>query len=136
MSLYAGTTSTHYTKVTSIRYQIISKKGTTWYIDVNSWSACSSQGSLLLSLDTTLQFCKPAIKKVWTTINGMPHQLFQQATSKRHLLWAKKVFLQRTIERNMHISENCLGRILRCLAINLKKIQGFQAWFYLFFAIF
>ena len=36
--MYAGTTSIPYTKVTSIHYQALSKKDTTWKIDVNNLS--------------------------------------------------------------------------------------------------
>ena len=34
--MYAGTTPIPYTKVTSIHYQALSKKDTTWKIDVNN----------------------------------------------------------------------------------------------------
>ena len=46
--LYTGTTSVPYTKVTSIRYQTLSKKHTTWKIDVNNLSVRLLQGLLLL----------------------------------------------------------------------------------------
>ena len=46
-----GTTSIPYTKVTSIHYQTLSKKDTTWKIDVNNLSVRSLQGLLLLFLD-------------------------------------------------------------------------------------
>ena len=36
--MYTGTTSIPYTKVTSIHYQTLSKKDTTWKIDVNNFS--------------------------------------------------------------------------------------------------
>ena len=36
--MYTGTTSIPYTKVTSIHYQTLSKKDTTWKIDVNNLS--------------------------------------------------------------------------------------------------
>ena len=45
------TTSTPYTKVTSIHYQTLSKNDTTWKIDVNNLSVRSLQGILLLFLD-------------------------------------------------------------------------------------
>ena len=48
---YAGTTSIQDTKVTSIHYQTLSKKDTTWKIDVNNLSVYSLQGLLLLFLD-------------------------------------------------------------------------------------
>ena len=40
-----------YTKVTSIHYQAVSKKGTTCKVDVNNLSIFSLQGLLLLFLD-------------------------------------------------------------------------------------
>ena len=46
-----GATSIPYTKVTSIHYQILSKKDTTWKIDVNNLSVRSLQGLLILFLD-------------------------------------------------------------------------------------
>ena len=49
--MYTGTTSIPYTKVTSIHYQTLSKKDTTWKIDVNNLSVRSLQGLLLLFLD-------------------------------------------------------------------------------------
>ena len=36
--MYTGTTSIPYTKVTSIHYQTLSKKDTTWKVDVNNLS--------------------------------------------------------------------------------------------------
>ena len=51
--MYTGTTSIPYTKVTSIHYQTLSKKDTTWKIDVNNLSVRSLQGLLLLFLDKT-----------------------------------------------------------------------------------
>ena len=81
--LYTGTTSIPYTKVTSICYQTLSKKHTTWTIDVNNLSVHSLQGLLLLFLDKrdgfankNEEFHNPSIKKILVTINGMPHQLF------------------------------------------------------------
>ena len=49
--MYTRTTSIPYTKVTSIHYQTLSKKDTTWKIDVNNLSVHSLQGLLLLFLD-------------------------------------------------------------------------------------
>ena len=46
--MYTGTTSIPYTKVTSIHYQTLSKKDTTWKVDMNNLSVCSLQGLLLL----------------------------------------------------------------------------------------
>ena len=70
--LYAGTTSIPYTKVTSIHYQTLSKKDTTWKIDVNNLSVRSLQGLLLLFLDKrddfankNEKFYNPSIKKIF-----------------------------------------------------------------------
>ena len=49
--MYNGTTSISYIKVTSIHYQTLSKKDTTWKINVNNLSVRSLQGLLLLFLD-------------------------------------------------------------------------------------
>ena len=48
--MYTGTTSIPYTKVTSIYYQTLSKKDTTWKIDMNNLSVCSLQGCYYYSL--------------------------------------------------------------------------------------
>ena len=81
--MYNGTTSISYTKVTSIHYKTLSKKDTTWNIDVNNLFVCSLQGLLLLFLDKrddfankNEKFYNPSIKKILVTMNGMPHQLF------------------------------------------------------------
>ena len=88
--MYTGTTSIPYTKVTSIHYQTLSKKDTTWKNDVNNLSVRSLQGLLLLFLDKrdnfankNEEFYNPSIKKILTTINGMPHQLFAAALQAR-----------------------------------------------------
>ena len=90
--MYTGTTLILYTKVTSIRYETLSKKDTTWKIDVNTLSVLSLQGLLLLFLDKrddftnkNEEFYNPSIKKVLTTINGMPHQLFAAGLQARDL---------------------------------------------------
>ena len=46
-----GTTSIPYTKVTSIHYQALPNKDTTWKIDLNNLSVRSLQGLLILFLD-------------------------------------------------------------------------------------
>ena len=43
--------SNQYTKVTMIHHQTLSKKDTSWKIDVNSLSVLSLQGLLLLFID-------------------------------------------------------------------------------------
>ena len=59
----------------------LSKKGTTWKIEVNNLSVCSLQGLLLIFLDNrddfankNEEFYNPSIKTNLTTITGMPHQ--------------------------------------------------------------
>ena len=95
--LYNGTTPIPYTKVTSIHYQTLSKKDTTWKIDVNNLSVRSLQGLLLLFLDKRDDFANKneefynlSIREILVTINGMPHQLFAAGYLPR----VKKVFLQ------------------------------------------
>ena len=95
--MYTGTTSIPYTKVTSIHYQTLSKKDTTWKIDMNNLSVHSLQGLLLLFLDKhddfankNEEFYNPNIKKILTAINGMPHQLFVAGLQARHLFRDKK----------------------------------------------
>ena len=69
--MYTGATSIPYTKVTSIHYQTLSKKDTTWKIDVNNLSVWSLQDFLLLFLDKrddfankNEEFYNPSIKKI------------------------------------------------------------------------
>ena len=88
--MYTGTTSIPYTKVTSIHYQTLSKKDTTWKIDVNNLSVRSLQGLFLLFLDKrddfankNEEFYNPSIKKMLVIINGMPHQLFAAGLQAR-----------------------------------------------------
>ena len=66
-----------------MHYQALSKKDTTWKIDVNDLSVHSLQDLLLLLHDkrddfanNNEEFYNPNIKKVLTTINSMPHQRF------------------------------------------------------------
>ena len=84
--------SISYTKVTSIDYQTLSEKDTTWKIDVNNLSVHSLQGLLLIFLDKHYdftnkieEFYNPSIKKFLTTINGMPHQLFAAGLQARDI---------------------------------------------------
>ena len=90
--MYGGTngTSITCTKVTSIHYQKLSKKDTTWKIDMNNLSIGSLQGLLLLFLDKrddfankNEKFYNTSIKKILVTINGMPHQLFAAGLQAR-----------------------------------------------------
>ena len=80
--VYTGT-SIPYTKITSIHYETLNKKDTTWKIDMTSISVHSLQGLLLLFLDKRDDFANknedfynPSINKILVTIDGMPHQLF------------------------------------------------------------
>ena len=100
--MYTGTMSIPYTKVTSIHYQTLSKKDTTWKIDVNNLSDHSLQGLLLLFLDKrdgfankNEEFYNPSIKKILTTINGMPHQLFAAGLQTRDIYPVLKMYFYR-----------------------------------------
>ena len=100
--MYTGTTSIPYTKVTSIHYQTLSKKDTTWKIDVNNLSVRSLQGLLLLFLDKrddftnkNEEFYNPSIKKNLVTINGMPHQLFAAGLQARDIYPEIKKYFSR-----------------------------------------
>ena len=103
--MYTGTTSVPYTKVTSIHYQTLPKKSTTWKIDVNNLSVRSLRGLLLLFVDErddfankSKEFYNPNIKMILTTINGMPHQLFRAGLQGRDIYpETKKIFLQGTL---------------------------------------
>ena len=100
--MYAGTTSIPYTKTASIHYQTLSKKGTTWKIEVNNLSVRLLQGLLLLFLDKrdsfmnkNEDFYNPSIKKILVTINGMPHQLFAAGLQARDINPEIKKYLYR-----------------------------------------
>ena len=72
---------------------------------MNSLSIRSSQDLLLLFLDKcddfankNEEFYNPSIKKILTTINGMPHQLFAAGLQARDIYpELKEIFLQRTL---------------------------------------
>ena len=90
--MYTGTTSIPYTTVTSIYYQTLSKKDTTWKTDVNNLPVRSLQSLLLLFLDKlndffnkNEEFYSPSIKKILVTINVMPHQLFAAGLQAREI---------------------------------------------------
>ena len=90
--MYNGTTSIPYTRVTSIHYQTLSKKDTTWKVDVNNLSVWSLQGLLLLFLEKrdddfankNEEFYNLSIK-ILVTINGMPQQLFVAGLQSREI---------------------------------------------------
>ena len=97
--MYTETTSIPYTKVTSIHYQTLSKKDTTWKIDVNNLSVRLLQGLLLLFLDKrddsankNKKLYNPSIKKILVTINGMPHQLFAAGLQAREIYPELKIY--------------------------------------------
>ena len=100
--MYAGTTSIPYTKTASIHYQTLSKKGTTWKIEVNNLSFRSLQGLLLLFLDKrdsftnkNEDFYNPSIKRILVTINGTPYQLFAAGLQDRDINPEIKKYLYR-----------------------------------------
>ena len=104
-SMHTGTTSIQYTKVTSINYQTLPIKDTTCKIDLNNLSVRSLQGLLLLFLDKrddfankNEEFYNPSIKKILTTISGMPHHLFAAGLQARDIYpEIKKKILQGTL---------------------------------------
>ena len=63
--MHTEKTSIHYTKVTSIHYQTLSKKDTTWKIDVNNLSVRSLQDLLLFFL-TNVMILPTKMKNVTT----------------------------------------------------------------------
>ena len=90
--MYTGTTLILYNMVTSIHYQKLSKKHSTWKIDVNNLSVRSLQSLLLLFLDKrddfankNEEFYNPSINKILMTINSMPHQLFAAGLQAREI---------------------------------------------------
>ena len=94
-----------FTKVTSVRYQALSKKDIVWKIDVNNVSVQLLRGLLLLFLDKhddfankNEEFYNPSIEKILVTINGMPHQLYAGGLGARDIYpELKKIFLQRKL---------------------------------------
>ena len=91
-----------YTKVELIHYHILSKKDTIWKIDVNNLSVRSLQGLLLLFLDKcddfankNEEFYNPSIKKILTTINGMPYHLFAAELQARDIYQEIKKYFYR-----------------------------------------
>ena len=103
--MHNGKTLTSYTKVTSIHYQTLSQKDTTWKIDVNNLFDRLLQVLLLLFLEKRDDFANKnkdfksqRFKKILTTINGMPHQLFAAGLQARDIYQElKKIFLQRKL---------------------------------------
>ena len=100
--MYTRTTSIPYTKVILIHYQTLSKKDTTWKIDMNNISVRLLQGLLLLFLDKrddfvnkNEEFYNPSIKNILVTINGMPHQLFGARLQARDIYPEPKKYFNR-----------------------------------------
>ena len=88
----AGTTLIPYSKVISVHYQRLSKDRTTWKVDGSNLFVRSLQGLRLLFIEKSdhfankiEEFYNPTIKKVLTTINGMPHQLFAACIKAREI---------------------------------------------------
>ena len=102
--MYTGT-SIPYTKITSIHYETLNKKDTTWKIDMTSISVHSLQGLLLLFLDKRDDFANknedfynPSINKILVTIDGMPHQLYAAGLQARDIYpESKKYFRKKTL---------------------------------------
>ena len=100
--IYTGTTSISYPKITSIHYQTLSKKDTTWKIEGNTPSVRSLQGLLFLFLDKrddffnkNEEFYNSSVKKILVRIDGMPHQLFAAGLQVREIYSElKKIFSQ------------------------------------------
>ena len=81
-----------YTKVTVVHHQALSKKNENWKIDINNLNVRSLQTLLLLFVDKQNDFANenekfynPSIKKILTTINGIPHQLYPGGVLSRDI---------------------------------------------------
>ena len=131
--MYTGTTSIPYITVKLIHYQTLSKKGTTWKIDVNNFSVRSLQGLLLLFLDKrddfankNEEFYNPSIHKILVTINGMPHQLFASGLQAKKIYpELKKYFYKIFWRQNLHygwIHVQELTKLFTAAAGQLKKV--------------
>ena len=97
-NLYSET-SVPYTKVTAVHHQALSKKNENWKIEINNLSVRSLQGLLLLFVDKqnnfaneNEKFCNPLIKKILTTINGIPHQLYPGGVLSRDIFPKAKTY--------------------------------------------
>ena len=83
-----------------VHHQAFSKKNENWKIGINNLSVRSLQGLLLLFVDKQNNFANenekfynPSIKKILTTINGIPHQLYPGGVLSRDIFpEAKKYF--------------------------------------------
>ena len=83
-----------------VHHQALSKKNENWKIDINNLSVRSLQGLLLLFVNKQKDFANEnekfynlSIKKILTTINGIPHQLYAAGVLSRDIFpEAKKYF--------------------------------------------
>ena len=82
----------YYTKVTSIHHQALSKKDTTWKIDVDNLSVRSLQDLLLLFLgkrddfaNKNEEFYNPSINKISVVINGTSLQFHRHGLQARDI---------------------------------------------------
>ena len=82
----------YYTKVTSIHHQALSKKDTTWKIDVDNLSVRSLQDLLLLFLgkrddfaNKNEEFYNPSINKISVVINGTSLQFHRHGVQARDI---------------------------------------------------
>ena len=104
--LYTEKKLIYYTMGTSIHYQTLSKKDTTWKIDVNNLSVRSLQGLLLLFLDRrddfankNEEFYNPSINKISVMINGISLQLYRTGLEAKDIypelkdIFTKKILM-------------------------------------------
>ena len=92
--MYTGATSIPYTKVTSIHNQTLSKKDTTWKIDVNNLSVRSLQGLLLLFLDKRNNFAKKMQNFAIQKSRKFLQQLMRCLINFLQLAYSPEIFTQ------------------------------------------
>ena len=92
--MYTGATSIPYTKVTSIHNQTLSKKDTTWKIDVNNLSVRSLQGLLLLFLDKRDNFAKKMKNFAIQKSRKFLQQLMRCLINFLQLAYSPEIFTQ------------------------------------------
>ena len=89
-------------KRTRIHYETLSKKDTIWKLKIDSLTAASLRGILVLFVDDdndrkafacNSKFYNPSIQRVLITINGSPHELYAGGIlPKDYYMEAKKYF--------------------------------------------